>query len=111
MRLRAGRIPLWLALGVGAGCSGAAGHPDAGVGAGDVPRATPDLAWSEAAPGPLARFEANGAVVDDELWVLGGFVSSALEVTRRVDIYRPATDGWRAGPDLPGAETHVAAVT
>jgi len=64
-----------------------------------------------AAPCPVARFEANGVVVDGELWVMGGFVSSNLDVTRRVDIYDPSTDHWRQGPDLPGAETHVAAVT
>lgn len=66
--------------------------------------------WSLAAPCPLARFEANGAVVDGELWVLGGFTSASLEVTPRVDIYDPAADTWRQGPDLPGAQTHFALV-
>jgi len=59
----------------------------------------------------VARFEAVGAVVAGELWVMGGFIASTLEVTRRVDIYDPRSDTWRAGPDLPGAQTHVAAVT
>jgi N-acetylneuraminic acid mutarotase len=82
----------------------------------DPPASPPEtppqpLSWSVAAPCPVARFEANGVIVDGELWVMGGFVSSALEVTRRIDIYDPATDTWRQGPDLPGAETHVAAVT
>ncbi len=63
--------------------------------------------WTLGAPSPIARFEANGAVVGGDLWVMGGFSASTLEVTRRVDIYTPATDGWRAGPDLPGAETHI----
>jgi hypothetical protein len=92
----------------GLGCSGAAAAPDPAAG---LPRAAPDLSWSEAAPCPLARFEASGAVVGDELWVMGGFVSADLQVTKRVDVYRPATDTWRAGPLLPGAETHVGAVT
>ena len=69
------------------------------------------LTWSVAAPCPLARFEANGVIVDGELWVMGGFVSASLEVTRRIDIYNPTADSWRKGPDLPGAETHIAAVT
>jgi hypothetical protein len=100
-----------LTAAVALGCSGGAGSAGTGVGAGpDVPKTAADLVWTEAAPCPLARFEANGVVVGDELWVMGGFVSSALEVTRRVDIYQPATDTWRAGPDLPGAETHIAAV-
>jgi hypothetical protein len=67
--------------------------------------------WRVAAACPLSRFEANGVVVGDELWVMGGFTSPSLEVTRKVDIYDPAADSWRPGPELPGAETHVAAVT
>jgi N-acetylneuraminic acid mutarotase len=58
----------------------------------------------------MARFEANGVVVDGELWVMGGFSASNLQVTRRIDIYDPVSDGWRAGPELPGAETHIAVV-
>lgn len=87
-------------------CDGARPDPTQGV-----PRAAPVVTWAMAAPCPLARFEANGVVVGDELWVLGGFVSSALDVTNRVDIYNPATDTWRVGPPLPGAQTHIAAVT
>jgi N-acetylneuraminic acid mutarotase len=72
--------------------------------------ATPptELTWRTAAPCPIARFEANGAIVDGELWVMGGFTAPTLDVTRRIDIYNPETDTWRQGPDLPGAETHVA---
>ena len=66
--------------------------------------------WNAAQPSPIARFEANGVVIGNELWVMGGFTSSSLEVTRRVDIYDPETDSWRQGPDLPGAETHIAVV-
>jgi N-acetylneuraminic acid mutarotase len=71
---------------------------------------TSELTWSTAAPCPVARFEANGAIVDDELWVMGGFTAPTLDVTRRIDIYNPETDTWRQGPDLPGAETHVAVI-
>jgi len=67
--------------------------------------------WKEVTPCPVARFEANGAVVNGELWVMGGFLSTALDVTSRVDIYDPSTDRWRLGPALPGAETHVGVVT
>jgi N-acetylneuraminic acid mutarotase len=69
------------------------------------------ISWSEAAPCPVARFEAMGAVVGGELWVMGGFLSSNLDVTQRVDIYDPDTDSWRAGPELPGAQTHVGVAT
>jgi N-acetylneuraminic acid mutarotase len=80
--------------------------PDAGAGDDG-----PGFAWTEAAPSPLARFEANGAVVDGALWVLGGFTSASLAVTRQVDLYDPLTDSWQPGPDLPGAETHIGVVT
>lgn len=69
-----------------------------------APRA---FTWTQASPCPIPRFEANGVVVNDELWVMGGFLSSSLNVTKRVDIYDPKTDHWRLGPDLPDAETHL----
>ena len=67
--------------------------------------------WAQGAPCPQPRFEANGAVIDGELWVMGGFTASTLQVTRKIDIYDPATDAWRPGPDLPGAETHIGVAT
>ena len=42
---------------------------------------------------------------------MGGFLSSMLDVTKRVDIYNPSTDHWRLGPELPGAETHMGVVS
>lgn len=68
------------------------------------------FAWTTGQACPIARFEASGAVIGDELWVMGGFTSARLEVTRRIDIYAPETDSWRPGPELPGAETHMAVV-
>jgi len=65
------------------------------------------FAWSQASPCPVPRFEALGAVVGEELWVMGGFLSTELNVTKRIDIYDPARDSWRLGPELPGAETHA----
>ncbi len=65
------------------------------------------FAWTEATPCPVARFEANGVVVNGELWVMGGFLSTSLDVTKRVDIYDPSADRWRLGPELPDAETHL----
>ena len=93
--------------------AGAAGTEDATGVSGDAADAGSDatFVWTAAASCPVARFEANGALVDGELWVMGGFISAALQVTRAVDRYDPAADSWRAGPDLPGAETHFGAVT
>jgi N-acetylneuraminic acid mutarotase len=89
-----------------AACNGSAPPPSSS--------GTPDggaFAWAEAAPCPLARFEANGTVVDGALWVMGGFTSASLAVTSQVDIYDPTADSWRAGPALPGAQTHIGVVT
>lgn len=69
------------------------------------------FSWSEATGCPVPRFEAMGVVVDGEVWVMGGFLSSKLDVTRRVDIYDPKTDTWRQGADLPGVETHAGVVS
>jgi len=76
----------------------------------DAASTGPAFTWMTAAPNPIARFEANGAVVGNELWVIGGFSSKDLQVTDRVDIYDPAADSWRPGPSLPGAQTHIAVV-
>jgi hypothetical protein len=95
--------------GASAAGPGDAANPGSDGGEADGPGA--GFVWTVAAPDPIARFEANGAVVDGELWVLGGFTSADLQVTVSVDVYDPAGDAWRAGPDLPGAETHIAVVT
>jgi N-acetylneuraminic acid mutarotase len=73
--------------------------------------AAPVFTWTEVTPCPVPRFEASGVVVDRELWVMGGFLSSMLDVTKRIDIYDPSTDRWRLGPELPGAETHAGVVS
>jgi len=79
-----------------------------GCSSGSDSSGTPKVfSWTEATPCPVPRFEANGVVVDDELWVMGGFLSSSLNVTKRVDIYDPSNDSWRLGPELPDAETHL----
>ncbi len=91
-----------------AGSGGAATGGAAGATAGTGGAET--FSWSVAEPCPEPRFEANGVVVDGELWVMGGFTASSLTVTRRIDEYDPASNDWRRGLDLPGAETHIAAV-
>ena len=114
------------------GISYAGGGPlDAGSAIGDAGT----FAWTEVTPCPLARFEANGTVVGGELWVLGGFISRALAyypsslvcmvagyggkiyfatngaaINDGLHVYDPATDTWRPGPALPGAQTHFGVV-
>ena len=95
---------------IGVGCSPAPKASEvcgAGAHAGET---TASFSWTKGRDCPLARFEASGVVAGGELWVMGGVTSARLDVTRRIDIYAPATDAWRPGPDLPGAETHMAVV-
>ena len=68
------------------------------MGGGGTGGIAPTFAWTTGAPNPLARFEAAGAVIGGELWVMGGFTSSNLTVTRRIDIYDPQANTWRPGP-------------
>ena len=75
-----------------------------------IPDHAAQLTWQRAADCPIPRFEAGSVWFRDELWVLGGFVTTDLAVTRRVDIYDPERDTWRRGPSLPGAETHFGIV-
>src|SRR6187551_2850075 len=101
-----------LLLAFAMGCSGSeppSEHPDE-VDSG-APQDAGGFMWSEVAPCPVPRFEANGVVVDGELWVMGGFLSSMLDVTKRIDIYNPGSNQWRLGPELPGAETHMGVVS
>jgi N-acetylneuraminic acid mutarotase len=56
----------------------------------------------------VPRTEVAAAVLGDEIVVIGGFLASG-DSSRRVDIYAPASDSWRSGPDLPAAVNHAAA--
>jgi N-acetylneuraminic acid mutarotase len=93
-------------LALTSGCTHSEPEPD------DAPARTPEktFAWTEVTGCPVPRFEAMGVVVDDEVWVMGGFLSTKLDVTKRIDIYDPSTDSWRLGPELPDAETHAGVV-
>jgi hypothetical protein len=51
-------------------------------------------------PGP-ARWQAAGAVVNNKIYVMGGIVDLMGTITRRVDIYDPATNAWSLGDSLP----------
>lgn len=86
------------------------GPVDASVSDANVDARDGELRWERGSDCPVARFEAVSLMFRGEVWVLGGFVSERLAVTRRVDIYDPERDSWRRGPDLPGAETHFGIV-
>jgi N-acetylneuraminic acid mutarotase len=56
--------------------------------------------WSRAAPLPVALHAHSASVYKGEIWVFGGRDRS-VERQRRVWIYNPGEDRWRAGPSLP----------
>ena len=69
--------------------------------------------WVEAAPLPLPRNQLSVAVLNDEIYVIGGQLNhdkQQLDQTN-VDIYNPTTDSWRAGPDLPYGHSHSEGAT
>lgn len=68
----------------------------------------PEEGWRLGAPIPEVRDHLGVVAHDEELWALGGRDADE-ELTARVDVYDPARDTWRAGPDLP-APVSAAAV-
>ena len=58
----------------------------------------------------MARYEAAGMVVDDKLYVFGGYRNKQIQVTARSDVYDPATDSWARIADMPEPLTHAGQV-
>jgi hypothetical protein len=50
--------------------------------------------WTAGASMPEPRDHLGAVVIDDEVWAVGG---RHTELVRRIDIYDPAADTWRAG--------------
>lgn len=105
-RAEAGREPAADAAARAQDAAAAEGDDDAG--AAEDPAA--HLRWKVGTECPVLRFEAQSLVFKGEVWVLGGFVTGNLAVTRRVDIYNRGSDSWRQGPELPNAQTHFGIV-
>ena len=61
--------------------------------------------WQRGAPIPEPRDHLGAVVVDDEIWVVGGRHD---DIKHTVDLYEPATDSWRDGPNLPAATSGAA---
>lgn len=83
-----------------------------GPGAPTPPEPSPalvDVAWSEAPGQPIARTEALGAVVDDVLYVFGGYTAftPVFCTSRGVHAFDPADGTWSTRSDLPQAWTHA----
>ncbi len=63
--------------------------------------------WSEGASMPTARSFPVSAMIDDKIYVIGGYIGSAY--TNKVEIYDPQTDSWTTGAPMPTAKTQASA--
>ncbi|MBC8122365.1 MAG: hypothetical protein H7Y22_11065 [Gemmatimonadaceae bacterium] len=64
------------------------------------------IGWLNAPVSPIPRSEAQGGVVNGKLYVLGGYVDSTYQPTRRSDVYDPANGRWTQLADMPVPTTH-----
>lgn len=71
-----------------------------------VPTPAP-IGWTTAAAAPQTLFESQGLAVGGKLYVFGGFYNTAIETTRRAQVYDPATNHWTPLADLPEDITHA----
>ena len=72
--------------------------------------AAPKLAWRTLSPAPTPRTEAAAAVLNGEIYLMGGYAPPAESVPV-VEIYNPEQDSWRPGPPLVLPVNHAAAAT
>ena len=64
------------------------------------------ITWSTRAAAPIDRAEALKAVVDNKIYVFGGF-NDANGPVKRSDVYDPAANTWTQIADLPTRLTHA----
>ncbi len=72
------------------------------------PPAAGALAWASRAPLPTPRSEVASAVLDDKIFLIGGFTASGQN-SNTVQVYDSARDLWEAMPALPQARDHAMA--
>jgi hypothetical protein len=68
-----------------------------------------EASWSSRSAAPVAATEVGAAVVDGQVWVVGGFAGDGrpLDLVQRYD---PVDDSWTEGPALPDTVHHAAVV-
>ena len=65
--------------------------------------------WRELSDMPVARWESGTVVIDDALYLFGGY-TMGTKSSKRADVYDPVKKSWRRLADLPSAITHINAV-
>jgi len=64
------------------------------------------ITWQNGAPSPITRAEAARGVVNNRMYVFGGYYNAKIQATPRSDVYDPANNTWKRLPDMPVAMTH-----
>lgn len=65
------------------------------------------VVWTKAAPSPLARVEALGAVVGAKLYVFSGYLDTSYTPTVKADAYDTINKVWTPIADMPRGTTHA----
>jgi N-acetylneuraminic acid mutarotase len=65
------------------------------------------ITWSKAANSPVARTEAETAVVNGKMYCFGGYTNSSLVPEAVADVYDPVSNTWKAITSMPTGETHA----
>ena len=95
--VRDGRLNLWFQNVVG----------DALVSGIEVTRQAPAVAWVESTSAPLPRFEGQGEVYQDDLYLFGGFRTEDITTTARAHRFDSATGQWEEIAPVPVPLTHA----
>jgi N-acetylneuraminic acid mutarotase len=70
------------------------------------------VTWSQVGTSPIGRSEAQTAVVNNELYVFGGYTDgTTLVPDSRSDVYDPASNTWSPLPAMPVGLTHSGCCT
>jgi N-acetylneuraminic acid mutarotase len=72
--------------------------------------ATTESFWTAGAPMPTPRTEVTAAVLEDDIYIIGGFDESG-QVTDIVEVYNIANNTWSKAAPLPEPLHHTAAAS
>ena len=65
-----------------------------------------EVCWEQLPDMPVGKWEPASLVLDDKLYVLGGYENDVVS-SRRVDVFDPADGSWTQLQDSPSRVSHV----
>ena len=65
------------------------------------PGTAQEFQWTEKTPMPTARVSAASAILDGDIYVIGGLTKEADSALNVVEVYHPTTDSWDTLAPLP----------